>query len=288
MSSFFDEYCTHFSLENFIKDALKEDVGNGDFTSLSTIPKSQLCKMHLLAKETGIIAGVEATERIMNMIYPEVKLNILINDGASIKKGDIVFYIEGNAQRLLTYERFILNIMQRMSGIATKTKYLQSLCVGTKAKVTDTRKTTPLFRFFEKWAVHIGCGANHRWGLYDMILIKDNHIDAAGSITNAVKSTKNFLQQNNLNLKIEVETRNIEEVKEALSANIHRIMLDNFDIETTKKAVNLINGQTEIESSGGINEHTIAKYANCGVDYISVGALTHHINSLDLSLKVIK
>lgn len=288
MNHFFETNQNHFAFDTFIHLALQEDIGAGDFTSLSTIPENNYSTMQLLVKENGILAGVEAIQRILEKIYPEAHLRILINDGQTIQKGDVAFYLSGQTQRLLSYERLLLNIMQRMSGIATKTNYLQSLCKGTKAKITDTRKTTPLFRFFEKWAVHIGGGYNHRWGLYDMILIKDNHIDAAGGIENAVLKCREYLKKNHLDLKIEVETRNIKEVETALALQPDRIMLDNFSVEEVAKAVQLINGQTETEASGGINEKNIRAYAEAGVDFISIGALTHHIKSLDLSLKIVK
>lgn len=288
MSSFFEQNIHHFSFEEFVRWALREDIGSGDYTSISTIPPEREGRMQLLVKQDGVIAGVEATQRILQLIYPEAEMKILIPDGSQIKKGDIVFYLKGKIRTLLSYERLILNILQRMSGIATKTKYLQSLCAGTNAKVTDTRKTTPLFRFFEKWAVYIGGGYNHRWGLYDMILIKDNHIDAAGGIENAILQCRKFLQENNLQLKIEVETRNFNEVQQALAMMPDRIMLDNFSVEEVKQAVKFINGKTETEASGGINEHNLKEYAQTGVNYISVGSLTHQINSLDLSLKLIE
>lgn len=288
MPSFFEQNSFHFSFEKFIESAIQEDVRSGDITSLSIIPADCMSKMQLLVKQDGIIAGVEAIQRMLKIIYPAASLKILIQDGSVVKKGDVVFYLYGQTEKLLSYERLILNIMQRMSGIATKTHYLQSLCKGTKAKVTDTRKTTPLFRFFEKWAVHIGGGVNHRWGLYDMVLIKDNHIDAAGGIANAIKQCRKYLSQKNLSLKIEVETRNFEEVKEALSYPVDRIMLDNFSVEDLKKAVQIIDGRVETEASGGINENNLRDYALTGVDYISIGALTHQINSLDLSLKIVK
>lgn len=289
MSFFYDFNAPHhFSLETFVYAALKEDVGTGDITSLSTIPPDKEARMQLLAKEEGIIAGVEAVQKILACVYPDAYLEIFIHDGSIVKKGDVVFYIQGNLQKLLSYERLLLNIMQRMSGIATKTHYLQSLCQNTKARITDTRKTTPLFRFFEKWAVHIGGGANHRWGLYDMVLIKDNHIDAAGGIDKAIIKCREYLQKQQLSLKIEVETRNLSEVLLALSLQPDRIMLDNFSAEEVKKAVDIIAGKTETEASGGINEHNIQEYAQTGVDFISVGALTHHISSLDLSLKLME
>jgi nicotinate-nucleotide pyrophosphorylase (carboxylating) len=288
MNNFFQRNAHHFSFEEFVRLALKEDIGTGDYTSISTIPHEREGKMQLLVKQDGVIAGVEATQRILQLAYPEAEMKILITDGSQVKKGDVVFYIEGKIQQLLSYERLLLNILQRMSGIATKTRYLQSLCAGTNAKVTDTRKTTPLFRFFEKWAVHIGGGYNHRWGLYDMILIKDNHIDAAGGIENAILQCRKFLQKNNLQLKIEVETRNLDEVKKAVPLMPDRIMLDNFPIEQVKEAVEIIDRKTETEASGGINENNLYQYAQTGVDFISIGSLTHQINSLDLSLKLIQ
>ncbi len=288
MVNFFEQYSSHFSLEKFIDLAIQEDIGTGDVTSLSTIPFNSTSKMQLLVKQEGIIAGVEATQRILNIVYPEASLEVLIPDGLSVKRGDVVFYLYGQTQKLLSYERLILNIMQRMSGIATKTNYLQSLCKGTKAKVTDTRKTTPLFRFFEKWAVHIGEGSNHRWGLYDMVLIKDNHIDVAGGIANAIQQCRTFMQERGLALKIEVETRNLDEVKIALKYQPDRIMFDNFSVQDVEKAVKVVNEQVETEASGGINESNLREYALTGVDYISIGALTHHVSSLDLSLKIIK
>lgn len=245
--------------------------------------------MHLLVKEDGLIAGVEAAGLIFKKIDPSSKLKVVIVDGTQVKKGDIVFIVEGNIQKLLTAERLVLNIMQRMSGIATKTNHIQSLCKGSKAKVMDTRKTTPGFRFFEKWAVHIGGGANHRYGLYDMILIKDNHIDFAGGIVKAIDRASDYLKKKRKKLDIEIETRNLNDVKLVINrGGIKRIMLDNFSPAETMKAVSLINGKFEVESSGGITEKNISKYAQCGVDYISIGALTHHVKSLDLSLKAIQ
>lgn len=288
MNNFFEQHASHFSLEQFVKMALQEDIRTGDITTLSTVPASHRSKMQLIVKQDGILAGIEATKRILQLISSNIKMDILIPDGKSIKKGDIAFYLYGYTQQLLSCERLILNIIQRMSGIATQTHYLQSLCSGTKARITDTRKTTPLFRFFEKWAVYIGGGYNHRWGLYDMVLIKDNHIDAAGGIDKAIEQCIAYLKTNQLSLKIEVETRNIEEVKTALQYGIHRIMLDNFSVDETKKAIQLIDGKVETEASGGINETNIRDYALTGVDFISIGSLTHHIRSLDLSLKLVK
>jgi nicotinate-nucleotide pyrophosphorylase (carboxylating) len=289
MTDFIKLHQKHFNFKQFILDAFTEDVGDGDHTSLSTIPKKHKGKMHLLVKEDGILAGIEVAKKIFKQVDKNFKLKIFIKDGAKVKKGDIAFIVEGNTQKLLTAERLVLNIMQRMSGIATKTNYLQTLCKGTKAIVIDTRKTTPGFRFFEKWAVVIGGGANHRYGLHDMILIKDNHIDFAGGIIEAIDAANAYLKNKKKKLAIEVETRNLEDVKKVLKhGGVKRIMLDNYTPQQTLEAVNLINGKFEVESSGGINETNISAYAKCGVDYISIGALTHHIKSLDLSLKAIK
>ena len=289
MTDFIKLHQKHFNFKQFILDSFIEDVGDGDHTSLSTIPKNHKGKMHLLVKEDGIIAGLTAAEKIFKQVDKNFKLKVFIKDGARVKKGDIAFIIEGNTQKLLTAERLVLNIMQRMSGIATKTDYLQTLCKGTKAKVIDTRKTTPGFRFFEKWAVVIGGGANHRYGLFDMILIKDNHIDFAGGIIEAIDAANSYLKKTKKKLAIEVETRTIEDVKKVLAhGGVQRIMLDNYTPKQTLEAVKLINGKFEVESSGGITEKNIADYAKCGVDFISIGALTHHIKSLDLSLKAIK
>ncbi|MFO0355649.1 MAG: carboxylating nicotinate-nucleotide diphosphorylase [Sphingobacteriaceae bacterium] len=278
----------HFNFKKFILDALKEDVGDGDHTALSTIPASHKGKMHLLVKEDGIIAGMEAAKEIFKIIDKTIKIKTFVKDGQFVKKGDIAFIVEGKTQKLITAERLVLNIMQRMSGIATKTHHLQDLCKGTKTKVIDTRKTTPGFRFFEKWAVVIGGGANHRYGLFDMILIKDNHIDFAGGVSEAILSAQAYLKKKRKKLPIEVETRTLTDVEEVLThKGVQRIMLDNYSVENTALAVKLINGKKEVESSGGITEANIASYAQCGVDFISVGALTHHIKSLDLSLKAI-
>ena len=289
MDNYILKHKSHFNFKQFVQLALKEDVGDGDHSALATIPISKKGKCHLLVKENGIIAGIEAAKEIFKIIDSKFKFTPLMKDGDVVKKGDIAFTIEGSSQKLLTAERLVLNVMQRMSAIATKTNYLQSLCKGTKAKVIDTRKTTPNFRFFEKWAVVIGGGANHRFGLYDMIMIKDNHIDFAGGIIEALDATLAYLKKNKKKLPIEVETRTLADVKLLLNkGGFQRIMLDNYTISETKKAVLLINNQYEIESSGGITEKTIASYAKCGVDFISVGALTHHVKSLDLSLKVVK
>ena len=289
MANYILQHKKHFNFKQFVKLALQEDVGDGDHSALATIPASKKGKCHLLVKENGILAGVEAAKEIFKMIDPKFKFTPLLKDGAFVKVGDIAFTIEGSSQKLLTAERLVLNVMQRMSAIATKTNHLQTLCKGTKAKVIDTRKTTPNFRFFEKWAVVIGGGANHRFGLYDMIMIKDNHIDFAGGIIKALDATHQYLKKTKKKLPIEVETRTLADVKLVLNkGGFQRIMLDNYSIADTKKAVALIGSKFEIESSGGITEKTIANYAKCGVDFISVGALTHHVKSLDLSLKALK
>ncbi|MBK9285948.1 MAG: carboxylating nicotinate-nucleotide diphosphorylase [Sphingobacteriaceae bacterium] len=288
MSSYLQLHRKHFDLQHFVTLALKEDIQDGDHTALATLPKKRKGKMELKIKEDGVLAGVEAAKKIYAIIDPKISFKKIINDGESVKKGQIAFRVSGNTRTLLSTERLILNIMQRMSGIATKTKMLQNLCTGTSTRVIDTRKTTPNFRFFEKWAVVCGGGANHRFGLYDMILIKDNHIDFCGGITNAIDSVNKYLNKKNLKLKIEIEARSIADVKEILKhGKVHRIMLDNFTPVQTKTAVQLINKRFETESSGGITEKNIRNYALCGVDFISIGALTHHVKSLDLSLKTI-
>jgi nicotinate-nucleotide pyrophosphorylase (carboxylating) len=289
MTDFIKTHQKNFNIDQFISNVIREDVGDGDHTSMACIPLKSRGRMHLLVKENGLIAGVQAAALILKRIDPSCKLTVLIKDGTKVKKGDIIFIIEGNTQKLLTAERLVLNIMQRMSGIATKTNAIQNLCLGTKAKVMDTRKTTPGFRFFEKWAVFIGGGANHRYGLYDMILIKDNHIDFAGGIVNAIDAANTYIKKKKKNLAIEVETRNLKDVKLVLSrGGVQRIMLDNFTPAETAQAIKLIRGKFQVESSGGITEKNIRKYADCGVDFISIGALTHHVKSLDLSLKAIQ
>lgn len=280
------EILYHFNIQQFISDALKEDMGDGDHTSLACIPASAKGKAQLLVKENGVLAGVQLAVEIFKKVDKSLKVKVFIKDGSQIKIGDVVLIVEGKAQSILLAERLVLNCMQRMSGIATKTNYLVQLCKGTKAKVIDTRKTTPNIRGLEKWAVVIGGGANHRIGLYDMILIKDNHVDYAGGIKEAIEAANKYLKSNKKKLKVEIEARSIAEVKEILTVgNVHRIMLDNFSTDNIKKAVKLINGKYETEASGGITEQTINSYAKCGVDFISVGALTHSIKSLDLSLK---
>jgi nicotinate-nucleotide pyrophosphorylase (carboxylating) len=275
-----------FNLNEFIALAVKEDLGDGDHTSLATIPETAIGEAKLLVKEDGIIAGVTIAKEIFTYFQQDIECEIFILDGSEVRKGDVVLIVKGKVQVLLAAERLILNIMQRMSGIATYTKMLVEKIKHTNAKLLDTRKTTPLFRFFEKEAVRIGGGMNHRMGLYDMIMIKDNHVDFSGGIRQAIDRVNHYLNQNHKSLKIEVEVRNFDELKEVLDGgNVHRIMLDNFSVENLKIAVEMIGGKFETEASGGINEQTITAYAETGVQYISVGALTHHVNSLDLSLK---
>jgi len=275
-------------IKTFIKNALAEDVGDGDHTSLACITPTATGKAQLLVKENGVLAGIELAKEIFNTVDKTLQIKILLNDGAIIKKGDIAFIVEGNARAILKAERLVLNCMQRMGAIASLTTKLVNLCKGTKAQVIDTRKTTPGFRAIEKWAVKIGGGNNHRFGLYDMLLIKDNHIDYAKGISNAITMANNYLQSTKKLLKIEIEARNLTEVNEILNiGNIDRIMLDNFSFNDLKTAVALIDGKYETEASGGITEENIFNYAQSGVDYISVGALTHSIKSLDLSLKAI-
>ena len=275
-------------LNNFIKNALIEDVGDGDHSSLASIPKDATSKAHLLVKDNGIIAGIELAKMIFNQVDSSLKVTQNLNDGDKVSFGDIAFIVRGNSISILTAERLVLNCMQHMSAIATKTTFLNSLITDTKCKLLDTRKTTPLNRTIEKWAVKIGGGVNHRFGLYDMIMIKDNHIDFAGGISNAIQKTKKYLSDNNKDLEIIVEARNLDEVNQILNeGGIKRILLDNFDYETTKKAVAIIEDKCQSESSGGITKNTIAEYAKCGVDFISIGALTHSVHNFDLSLKAI-
>jgi len=272
-------------IDDLLTLAFAEDVGDGDATTLSTIPADEQGAQHLLVKEEGIIAGIDIARKVFEKFDPSLKMTVYINDGTHVKPGDIAFKVEGSVRSLLQTERLMLNIMQRMSGIATQTARYQERLEGLKAKVIDTRKTTPGLRVLEKEAVRIGGGGNHRMGLYDMILIKDNHVDFAGGIPQAVKAAKEWMIANGKNLKIEVETRNTEEIKQALEAGVDRIMLDNFTPERTAEAVRLINGQTEVESSGGITLDTLRAYGEAGVDFISVGALTHSVKGLDMSFK---
>ena len=273
-------------LNGIIANAIREDVGDGDHSSLACIPKGIQGKAQLLVKDEGIIAGVVFAEKIFNYVDPTLKVSIVKKDGAPVMYGDIVLTVEGSSHSILKSERLVLNAMQRMSAIATKTNYFTQLLEGTKTKILDTRKTTPGIRAIEKWAVKIGGGVNHRFALYDMIMLKDNHIDFAGGISQAIALTKKYLKATEKDLKIIIEARNLEEIREILcSDGIHRILIDNFSFEDTRKAVAMINGKCQTESSGGINEETLQQYATCGVDYISSGALTHSIHNMDLSLK---
>jgi nicotinate-nucleotide pyrophosphorylase (carboxylating) len=275
-------------LELIISNAIREDVGDGDHSSLACIPASSQGKAKLLVKDEGIIAGVEFAKMIFHYVDKDIKVKTFINDGERVKYGDVVFHVSGSSQSILKAERLVLNSMQRMSSIATKTKIFVDLVEGTNTKVLDTRKTTPGIRAIEKWAVKIGGGENHRFALYDMIMLKDNHIDFAGGIPQAIAKTKQYLVDNDKDLKIIVEARNLDEVQQILdSGGVYRILLDNFDYETTKKAVAMIGKQSLTESSGNINERTIRHYAECGVNYISSGALTHSVYNMDLSLKAI-
>jgi nicotinate-nucleotide pyrophosphorylase (carboxylating) len=275
-------------LREFILRSLAEDLGNGDHSSLACIPAGENGKAKLLIKEQGILAGVRVARELFSVVDPNLNFEPKIEDGSSISPGDIAFYLEGPQQSILKSERLVLNIMQRMSGIATETHKYTSLIRGLKTKILDTRKTTPGVRFLEKEAVRIGGGLNHRMGLYDMIMLKDNHIDYAGGIENAIGQTKEYLLKNNLALRVEIEARSLDDVRRILkSGGVDRIMLDNFSVEDTLTAVREISGRYETESSGGITLSTIRAYAECGVDFISVGALTHHIKSLDMSLKAV-
>ncbi|MEN9302409.1 MAG: hypothetical protein RL264_838 [Bacteroidota bacterium] len=273
-------------IDQIILNALREDIGDGDHSTLACVPQNAKGKARLLVKDSGVLAGVEVALRIYEMYDPDLTITVFKNDGDTIVPGDIVLTVEGSSQSILTTERLVLNFMQRMSGIATHTARLVKLIEGTNTTLLDTRKTTPGVRLLEKMAVKIGGGDNHRFGLYDMIMLKDNHIDYAGGIRAAITKTQEYLKSIGKDLKIEVEVRNMEELKEVLeTGGVHRIMLDNFSPEELKKALELIPSIYETEASGGINETTIRAYAETGVDYISIGALTHKINSLDLSLK---
>ena len=275
-------------IDLIITNAIREDVGDGDHSSLACIPEKATGKAKLLVKDKGILAGVEFAKKVGAYVDPNLKFEVLIEDGSSVKYGDIAFYVSGSSLSILKAERLILNAMQRMSAIATKTKSFVDLLEGTGTKILDTRKTTPGIRALEKWAVTIGGGENHRFALYDMIMLKDNHIDFAGGITKAIDKTKAYLRETNRDLKIIVEARDLSEIKEILkSSGVYRILIDNFNYEDTCEAVRLIGDQCLTESSGGINETTIRKYAECGVDYISSGALTHSVYNLDLSLKAV-
>ena len=272
-------------INDLIALAFAEDVGDGDHTTRSTIPADAMGRQQLIVKEEGILAGVEMARRVFQYFDPELKMEVFINDGAHVVPGDVAFVVEGKIRSLLQTERTMLNIMQRMSGIATMTAHYQKQLDGLKTKVLDTRKTTPGMRLLEKEAVKIGGGKNHRIGLFDMILIKDNHVDFAGGIPQAVAAAKDYCKATGRNLKIEVEVRNTEEIDQALAAGVDRIMLDNFTPERTREAVEHIAGRVEIESSGGITIETLRQYGECGVDYISIGALTHSVKGLDMSFK---
>ncbi|OAV76186.1 putative nicotinate-nucleotide pyrophosphorylase [carboxylating] [Bacteroidales bacterium Barb7] len=275
-------------IEDLIKLSFAEDIGDGDHTTLSCIPETAVGKSRLIVKEDGVLAGVETALHIFRSFDPALKVTVLIPDGTEVKKGDIAFTVEGKVQSLLQTERLVLNVMQRMSGIATVTRKYAKALEGTKTRVLDTRKTTPGMRIWEKEAVKIGGGTNHRIGLFDMILLKDNHVDFAGGIAQAITRAKAYLKEKGKDLKIEIEVRNFAELEEAMqTGGIDRIMLDNFSVADTREAVRRVNGRYELESSGGITFDTLRAYAEAGVDYISVGALTHSVKSLDLSLKAV-
>ena len=275
-------------LDILIENAIREDVGRGDYSSLACIPSDATGAAKLLVKEDGIIAGVSFAKRIFDYVDPKMKMDIFIEDGSEVNYGDVVFHIKGRSRSILKAERLVLNAMQRMSAIATKTKAFSNVLEGTKTKILDTRKTTPGVRVIEKWAVTIGGGENHRFALYDMIMLKDNHIDFAGGITKAIQKTKQYLKDNGLDLKIIVEARSFEEIEEILQSDgIYRILIDNFNYADTRKAVAMIADQCQTESSGGITLETARKYAECGVDFISSGALTHSVHNMDLSLKAL-
>ena len=275
-------------VDRIIENAIREDVGPGDYSSLACIPADATGKAKLLVKEAGIIAGVAFAQKVFAYVDADLKTEIKIEDGSAVAVGDIVLYVTGSSQSILKAERLLLNAMQRMSAIATKTRNYADLLKGTGTKILDTRKTTPGFRALEKMAVKIGGGENHRFALYDMIMLKDNHIDFAGGITKAIDKTKQYLKEKDLDLKIIVEARNLDEIEEILSnSGVHRILIDNFNYEDTRKAVKMINGNCQTESSGGITLETAKHYADCGVDFISSGALTHSVYNLDLSLKAV-
>mgnify|MGYP000152860423 CR=1 FL=1 len=278
----------NIEVEGIIKNAIREDVGDGDHSSLACIPATATGKAKLLVKDDGIIAGVAFAKQVFNYVDSNLKIETLLEDGAAVKYGDIVFYVEGSSQSILKAERLVLNAMQRMSAIATKTNFFVKLLEGTGTKILDTRKTTPGIRALEKWAVKIGGGENHRFALYDMIMLKDNHIDFCGGLTQAIEKTKQYLKDNNKDLKIIVEARDLNEIKEILKTEgVYRILIDNFNYEDTRTAVKLIGDACLTESSGGIHEETIRQYAECGVNYISSGALTHSVYNMDLSLKAV-
>lgn len=275
-------------LDLIIANAIREDVGDGDHSSLACIPASAQGKAKLLCKDQGILAGIAFAKRVFEYVDPNLEMEVLMEDGSEVNHGDIAFYVSGSSQSILKAERLVLNVIQRMSAVATKTKKYVTLLEGTGAQVLDTRKTTPGIRALEKWAVKIAGGVNHRFALYDMIMLKDNHIDFAGGVTAAIQKTTAYLAENSKDLKIIVEARNLEEIKEILqNTGVHRILIDNFNYEDTKKAVALIGDFCETESSGGINEETVREYGLCGVNYVSCGALTHSVSNMDFSLKAV-
>lgn len=278
------------TIDEILEKALEEDIGDGDHTSLATIPSEAAGKSKLLVKEAGILCGVEIARKVFQKIDPQIRFGLILVDGTPVRPGDVAFYVSGSVRSILAGERLALNFMQRMSGIATATSRLVELVAGTKARILDTRKTTPLLRELEKTAVRTGGGENHRMGLYDMIMIKDNHVDFAGGISRAIDATHHYMEEKRKSprLKIEIEVRNFTELQEVMNkGQVDRIMLDNFSVDDIAKAVKLIDGRFETEASGGITVHNIRQYAETGVDFISVGALTHHITSLDMSLKAV-
>lgn len=282
------KYLTEAALDSFIKSAFAEDIGPGDYSALAAIPTEKMGQAKLLIKDEGILAGLEMAEMIFKAFDPRLTVELLLSDGDKVKFGDIGLIVSGPSASILSSERLVLNCMQRMSGIATLTNRLTQKILHTKARLMDTRKTTPNFRLMEKWAVHIGGGVNHRFALYDMVMLKDNHVDFAGGIRAAIERTVIYLRENKLPLKIEIETRNLEEVKEVIEVGgVDFVMLDNMDYVTMREAVTLIGGRFGTEASGGITEETLEEVAQCGVDYISMGALTHSVKSLDISLKAI-
>ncbi|WP_370088504.1 carboxylating nicotinate-nucleotide diphosphorylase [Ekhidna sp.] len=279
-------YLTTKNINAFIKAALAEDIGSGDHSSLGSIPEDATSQAHLIIKDDGMIAGLELAEKIFNYVDADLKLDFIKKDGDLVESGEVGFNITGSSRSILSTERLVLNCLQRMSAIATYTHHMNLLIKGSKAKLLDTRKTTPLFRLPEKWAVVIGGGVNHRFGLYDMVMLKDNHIDFAGGVKNAINQTVAYLEKNNLNLNIEIEVRSLKELEQVLDVGqVHRVMLDNMLPSDIKQAIKMIGGRFETEASGGITEKTIAEIAETGVDYISVGALTHSYKSMDMSLK---
>lgn len=275
-------------IDRIISNALREDVGDGDHSSLACIPESAVGKAKLLVKDKGVLAGVDFARQVFEAVDPKLEMEISLPDGASVNTGDVAFYVSGSSRNILQAERLVLNAMQRMSAIATKTRHYVHLLEGTGTQILDTRKTTPGIRALEKWAVRIGGGRNHRFALYDMIMLKDNHIDFAGGITQAIEKTRRYLKEQQKDLKIIVEARDLEEVAEILiSDGVHRILLDNFSLEETREAVRMIGDQCQTESSGGITETDLRSYAECGVTFISSGALTHSVSNMDLSLKAV-